>query len=400
VSTAPVLKPKELARYGRQIILPQLGKAGQQRLKDARVLVIGAGGLGMPLIQYLAAAGIGTLGLADGDEVQESNLHRQVLYQHPDIGRKKLKVLKDRVSKLNPHVQLQLHLEHLTEKNSAEIVAQYDIVADGTDTFEAKYLIDWVCQKLQKPLVFGSVLGFQGQVSVFHLKDKAGKPGPGYRTLFPEAPDNSPSCSEAGVLGILPGIIGSLMALEVLKIAGQFGTPLNGRLLSFDGLSHSFSTVSFGHEPQTEVRPGAGPEVAANPPLRPELFGARRSPEEADTPTPPPAQIDRPVEVRSITPRELEEWAAQERSFSLIDVRDAGEHDLVNIGGRLIPLGRLEASLGRFRKDVTYVVYCKNGTRSRLAARLLMQKGLEEVYNLEGGILRYREDVDPELLIY
>ena len=218
-----MLKPEEIARYGRQIILPGFEKAAQERLQQARILIIGAGGLGVPMLQYLAGMGAGTLGIVDDDDVEESNLHRQVLYRQADVGRMKVKAIKELLPKLNPHVKLEIHAERLTAKNAAALLAKYDVVADGSDNFQTKYLVNDTCVALGKPLVYGAVLGFDGQLSVFNLKDKRGKLGPNYRDLFPELPENIPDCAVGGVLGVVPGIIGSLMALEVVKVVTGVG---------------------------------------------------------------------------------------------------------------------------------------------------------------------------------
>lgn len=442
-----MLKPEELSRYGRQIILPKFGKEGQQRLKDAKVLIVGAGGLGMPLLQYLAAAGIGRIGVVEHDDVHESNLHRQILYTNGDIGRKKGKIVKERLQKLNPHTHCELHLEKLTEANAEKLIADYDLVADGSDNFATKYLVNDTCVKLGKPLVYGAVLAYQGQLSVFNLPDKRGKFGPNYRDLFPEAPDNTPDCAEAGVLGVLPGIIGSLMALEVLKVVAQLGEPLSGRVLNFDGLSHRFSTIDLGLEPKAKPKPKqseVAPPQALDPAvvqaaadeserlrqavqaemqaeqngnrkpvsyeeitLKPELFTGKEKWEAANGEQEAAKEVPAAVQmamasrqVRTVSPKELEEWADKERVFSLIDVREPNEHDLVNIGGRLIPFSKLEANMSRFRPDQTYVLYCKTGARSEKAAELLLLHGIPEVYNLEGGILRYIAEVAPEMPTY
>ncbi|MBX3100981.1 MAG: ThiF family adenylyltransferase [Bacteroidetes bacterium] len=445
-----MLKPEEIARYGRQILLPGFERVAQEKLKNTRVLVVGAGGLGVPLLQYLCGMGVGTLGVVDDDNVEESNLHRQVIYQQGDVGRVKVKAIKERLPKLNPYLKLEVYAERLTTRNARAILEKYDIIADGSDNFQTKYLVNDLCVELGKPLVHGSVLGFDGQLSVFNLRDKKGNPGPNYRDLFPELPENVPDCNIGGVLGVVPGIIGSLMALEVAKLAAGIGEPLSGRILQFDGLRHRFVTVALASLPAKDKAPAVVPEempeaqealqqspvmalpqfvegaalveeplpepalqepdpllvhneeAAEEPALKPGLFVAQSEsllPEEEDEDILTPVPVRRRM-VQTLKPLELEEWGEKEVPFSLIDVREPNEHQIVNIGGRLIPFTRLESNLSRFRPDVTYVIYCKNGTRSLIAAEMLLAHGVQNVYTLEGGILRYIREVAPELQTY
>ena len=373
----PALTRDEVTRYSRHLLLPEVGVAGQQRLRDARVLSIGAGGLGSPLALYLAAAGVGTIGLVDFDVVDVSNLQRQVLHGTADVGRPKLDSARDRLGDLNPHVRVNTHAERLSSANAFDIMAPYDIIVDGTDNFATRFLINDACVMLGKPNVYGSIFRFEGQLSVFDATL-----GPCYRCLFREAPPAGlvPSCAEGGVLGVLPGIIGSLQALETIKLILGAGDPMIGRLLLFDALELSAREVAVKKDPDCPMC-GAHPTITS---LHDVPAGCAL-----------PARDDMPIP--AMRPRELRARLTAGERLRLIDVRGPAEWDIVNLaeeGARLIPLDQLDDRMTEIPRDEALVVHCKGGSRSAKAVRLLMQHGFERVWNLDGGILAWSEEVD------
>ncbi len=373
----PALSRNEVIRYSRHLLLPEVGVAGQQRLRDARVLSIGAGGLGSPLALYLAAAGVGTIGLVDFDVVDVSNLQRQVLHGTADVGRPKLDSARDRLGDLNPHVRVNTHAERLSSANAFDIMAPYDIVVDGTDNFATRFLINDACVMLGKPNVYGSIFRFEGQLSVFDATR-----GPCYRCLFREAPPAGlvPSCAEGGVLGVLPGIIGSLQALETIKLILGAGDSMIGRLLLFDALELSTREVAVKKDPDCPVC-GAHPTITA---LHDVPAGCAL-----------PARDDTPIP--GMRPRELRARLTAGERLRLIDVRGPAEWDIVNLaeeGARLIPLDQLDSRMTEIPRDEALVVHCKAGGRSAKAVRLLMHHGFERVWNLDGGILAWSDEVD------
>lgn len=370
----------ELRRYSRHLILPQFGREGQEKLKHARVLVIGSGGLGSPVLLYLAAAGVGTIGIVDFDVVDESNLQRQVLFTVDDIGQPKVDVARRRLNALNPHVHVQAHPVRLTSANAMDVLSGYDIIADGTDNFPTRYLTNDACVFLKKPLVYASIYQFEGQVSVFNGLDESGRRGPNYRDLFPipPPPNAVPSCAEGGVLGVLPGIIGSMQANEVLKLASGIGTPLIGRLLIFDALRFETRILRFTSDPENPL--------SGDPPRQTTLidyeefcgFGGQQA-------------------VRQMTAVELKQLIDSGQPFQLIDVREPAERELVHIGGELIPLATIEVQANRIARDRPVIIYCKTGARSAHAARLLHGKDkFTNLYNLSGGILAYLDAFMPD----
>ncbi len=376
---------EELARYNRHIIIPEFGMEGQQKLKAAKVLVIGSGGLGSPVLLYLAAAGVGTIGIVDFDVVDESNLQRQVLFSIADIGKPKVEAAKQRLESLNPHIQINIYNTQLTSKNALDIIKDYDVVADGTDNFPTRYLVNDACVLLDKPNVYASIFQFEGQVSVFNYKNKKGEIGPNYRDLYatPPPPGLVPSCAEGGVLGVLPGIIGSLQASEVIKVITGIGESLSGRFFTFDALS--FETRIFNIK-RSEDNPinGKNPTIAAL--IDYEQFCGVKAVEK---------------QVKEITAKEVYEWQVKGESFQLIDVREPFEYDIVNIGAELIPLATVSANADRISKDKKVVVHCKMGGRSAKAIRELEDKfGFENLYNLKGGIMGWIDEVQPELTKY
>ena len=343
----------ELRRYDRHIRLPEIGLEGQQKLKAARVLVVGCGGLGCPVLQYLAAAGVGTLGLLDFDTVDETNLQRQVLYATADVGRSKAEVAAEKLRAQNPFITVQPHLARITAANARALLTNYDIVVDCSDNFATRYLLNDACVLLGKPLVFGAIFKFEGQVTVFNYQG-----GPTYRCLFPEPPDESPNCSEIGVLGVLPGIVGTLQASEVIKLITGVGEVLSGRLLMLDALTLAFTTFAF--EP-----------VATNRVPR-ELVDSQFVCE-TDT-------------VPETTAAELKQRLEGPEQFVLLDVREEHEYIARNIGGRLIPLSQLAAALPTLPRDQPIIVHCASGRRSQQAVRLLQAHGFAQVASLRNGL--------------
>ncbi len=378
------LTKEEMNRYSRHLLLPEVGVEGQKRLKASRVLLVGAGGLGSPAALYLAAAGVGTIGLVDFDVVDESNLQRQVLHDTAWIGRPKLESAKAHLNALNPSVDVVLFPERLTSGNAFRILRGFDLVLDGTDNFATRYLTNDACFLLGIPHVYGSIFRFEGQVSVFH----PGK-GPCYRCLYPSPPPPGlvPSCAEGGVLGVLPGVVGCLQATEALKLLLGIGQPLVGRLVLYDALALSFREVRLDRDP-------ACPLCGENPTVRTlvdyeELCGIGRG---EDAPAP---------EGSEVTPAELKAWLDSGESIQLLDVREPQEAAICRIAGAvLIPVGSLAERLHEVDGTRTIVVHCRSGARSARAVALLRQAGLARTYNLRGGILAWARDVDPSLTTY
>ncbi|MDF7815672.1 molybdopterin-synthase adenylyltransferase MoeB [Hymenobacter sp. YC55] len=344
----------EQNRYARHIMLPEIGLAGQQRLAGAAVLVVGCGGLGCPVLQYLTAAGVGTIGLLDADTVDETNLQRQVLYSTADVGQLKVEAAQAKLAALNPYVTFRPLAQHLTAANALTILPDYDVVVDCSDNFATRYLVNDACVLLGKPLVFGAIFKFEGQLSVFNYQG-----GPTYRCLYPEPPepDEMPSCSDIGVLGVLPGIVGMLQANETLKILLQLGEVLQGKLLVFNSLTMSFQSFSF-------------QAVEANQHLTKlvdyeELCG---------------------FAIQEITAAGLKLKLKTGEALQLVDVREPHEHAQRNLGGQLLPLGHLTEHLDKLQPTIPVVVYCQSGGRSRKAARLLQDRGFPVVYSLQNGL--------------
>jgi adenylyltransferase/sulfurtransferase len=383
-SALPELSPSEIRQYSRHLIMPEVGTAGQRRLKAARVLMIGAGGLGSPLGLYLAAAGVGTLGLVDFDVVDESNLHRQVLYGHSDVGRPKIQAALARLHDVNPHIRLVPHEVRLTSENALALFADYDLVVDGTDNFPTRYLVNDACVMTGKPNVYGSIFRFEGQVSVFWAQE-----GPCYRCLFPEPPPPGlvPSCAEGGVLGVLPGIIGALQANEVVKLVVGVGEPLVGRLVLFDALRLRFRELKLRKDPACPVCSEHPTQTAL---IDYEQFcGIVPEPQAA-------AGDDFDVQVE-----EVEEWRREGRDFVILDVRTPQEFEIARIeGARLIPVQELRDRLGELDPAATIVVHCHHGPRSTQATRFLREMGYGRARNLAGGIAAWSREVDPSVPQY
>jgi sulfur-carrier protein adenylyltransferase/sulfurtransferase len=377
------LSSDEILRYSRHLILPEVALEGQQRLKASRVLLIGAGGLGSPLALYLAAAGVGTIGLVDFDVVDVTNLQRQIVHGSKDVGRPKLESARDRLKDMNPHVHVEGYETRLTSENALEIIRDYDIVIDGTDNFATRYLTNDACVILGKPNVYGSIYRFEGQSSVFATED-----GPCYRCLYPEPPPPGlvPSCAEGGVLGVLPGLVGTIQATEGIKLLLGIGEPLIGRLLLIDALSMQFRTMRLRKNPQC---PACGTREIRDLIDYDQFCGVGGDPEQD------------PHGIPEITPAELAAKQQRRDDFDLIDVREPHEWAIAKIpGARLVPLGSFTESLATFDSARDIVVTCKMGGRSAKAVRQLQAAGFKKVWNLSGGILRWSDDVDPTVPKY
>ncbi len=376
-SPPPVtLSSDERNRYQRHFTLPGVGVEGQRLLKAARVLIIGAGGLGSPTALYLAAAGVGTLGLVDNDIVDASNLQRQILHGTRDIGRPKLESAKARLHDINPHVHIELHATWLTSANALDIIRNYDIVLDGTDNFATRYLVNDACVMLGKPNVHGSVFRFDGQASIF-----ATETGPCYRCLYPEPPPAGmvQNCAEGGVFGVLPGLVGMIQATETLKLILGTGETLAGRLLMIDALTMEFRSVSIDRDPEC---PACGTRTITELIDYDEFCGT------------PALSAAPPVALQEITPTMLAERLARGDDFDLIDVREPHEALESSIAGsRLIPLGSLSGALGSLDPSRDIVVVCRSGKRSADAARQLQASGFANVTTLAGGMLRWSDEV-------
>jgi adenylyltransferase/sulfurtransferase len=384
---AIALTPGDLSRYSRQLLLPEVSAHGQRRIRAARVLCIGAGGLGSPAALYLAAAGIGKLGLVDADRVDASNLQRQILYGTDDVGASKVEKAGARLRQLNPDVEIVLHDARLTSANAAEIIAAYDVVIDGSDNFPTRYLSNDICVFARKPNIYGSVFRFEGQASVFapHLG------GPCYRCLFPEPPPPgaAPSCAEAGVLGVLPGIIGLIQATEALKLIVGAGDTLAGRLLHFDALKMKFREFNLRRDPECPV---CGDTPTIFEPIDYEQFCAG---------PPAPDWFAAPESVPTISVRELKAKIDNSEAFTLIDVREPFEYEIARIeAARLIPLGELETRLNELPRSGPLILQCHSGGRSEHAVRLLQEAGFRNALNLAGGIDAWSVEIDPAVPRY
>jgi len=381
----PQFTLEQIERYKRHLLLDEVGADGQRRLLDARVLIIGAGGLGSPAALYLAAAGVGTLGLLDFDRVDASNLQRQVLYGTPDVGRPKVEVARERLRALNPDVQVIAHEERLEAANARERIRGYDVVLDGTDTFPSRYLTNDVCVWERRPLVYGSIMRFEGQAAVFDATR-----GPCYRCLFPEPPppELAPNCAAAGVLGVLPGVIGMLQATEVIKLLLGLGEPLIGRLLVYDALALDFRTFRISRDPECVV---CGPNPKITQPIDYEAFCSASAGAHAGHAVP------------EITAHELALRLASADAPLLLDVREPWEHETARIpGARLLPLAGVEERVGELEawREKPIVIHCHHGGRSRKACELLRAKGFTRVENLAGGIEAWSTQVDPSVARY
>jgi sulfur-carrier protein adenylyltransferase/sulfurtransferase len=378
------LSNEEIARYSRHLIMPEVALDGQKKLKQARVLTIGAGGLGAPLAMYLAAAGVGTIGVVDFDVVDESNLQRQIIHGTSDVGRPKMESARDRIKDINPNVKVEAYEEPLTSENALDIFKDYDIIVDGTDNFPTRYLVNDACVLLGKPNVYGSIFRFEGQASVFYAEE-----GPCYRCLYPEPPPPGlvPSCAEGGVLGILPGAIGTIQATETAKLVLGIGEPLIGRLLLYDALGMSFREMKLRKDPNCPVC-GENPTVT-------ELIDYQEC-----CGIPQAQAAEQENEVPEITVQDLKQKLDNGEDINVLDVREPHEYEVANIGVRLIPLGELPQRLAELDQDETFAIHCKTGGRSANAVKLLQDAGFQNVYNVKGGITAWSEEIDPSVPKY
>jgi sulfur-carrier protein adenylyltransferase/sulfurtransferase len=378
------LSNEEIARYSRHLIMPEVALDGQKMLKQARVLTVGAGGLGSPLALYLAAAGVGTIGIVDFDVVDESNLQRQIIHGTSDLGRPKLESARDRIEDINPNVNVEAFGEPLSSENALEIFEDFDVIVDGTDNFPTRYLVNDASVLTGKPNVYGSIFRFEGQASVFWAEE-----GPCYRCLYPEPPPPGlvPSCAEGGVLGILPGAIGTIQATETVKLILGIGEPLIGRLLLYDALGMRFREMKLRKDPSCPVC-GENPTVTELIDYQ-EFCGIPQ----ANT----RAQAD---EVPEITVQELKARLENGDELSVLDVREPHEYEVANIGAQLIPLAELPERLVELDRDEALAVHCKTGARSARAVKLLRDAGFQNVYNVKGGITAWSEEIDPSIPRY
>ena len=382
----PELTTDDLSRYSRHLILPEVGMEGQRQLKAARVLCVGTGGLGSPLAFYLTAAGIGTLGLVDFDVVDASNLQRQIIHSTKDIGRKKLDSAEEKLTALNPAINIVKHDTMLTSANALEIIKDYDIVADGTDNFPTRYLVNDACVLLGKPNVYGSIFRFEGQASVF-----ATEQGPCYRCLYPEPPPPGlvPSCAEGGVLGILPGLVGVIQATEVIKLILGKGASLVGRLLLVDALNMRFRELKLRKNPECPVC-GLNPTVTALIDYQHFCGIVPETPEDKTLKNGIP----------QITVKELKRRIDVSEDVQLIDVREPYEYQIAQIGGKLIPQNDVPQRLADIDRSREVIVHCRSGARSQKIAEFLKQAGYPKVANLAGGILAWSDEIDPKVQKY
>jgi adenylyltransferase/sulfurtransferase len=388
VSLPPLVEPAaeltvdEVRRYSRHLIIPDVGMTGQKRLKNARVLCVGAGGLGSPALLYLAAAGVGTLGIVEFDVVDESNLQRQVIHGQSDIGRSKAESARDSIQEINPLVQVNLHEERLDSTNVMELFAQYDLIVDGTDNFATRYLVNDACVLLNKPYVWGSIYRFDGQASVFWSEY-----GPCYRCLYPEPPPPGmvPSCAEGGVLGVLCASIGSIQVNEAIKLLAGIGEPLVGRLMIYDALEMTYRQVKVRKDPDCAV---CGEHPTVTELIDYEAFCGAISEEAADA-----------AKDSTITVKQLKEWLDGEEKIQLIDVREPNEYEIVNIpGATLIPKGEflMGTALEKLDPARRIVLHCKSGARSAEALAVVHAAGYKDAVHVGGGVLAWVNQIEPE----
>jgi sulfur-carrier protein adenylyltransferase/sulfurtransferase len=382
-SNKSTLNNEEILRYSRHLIMPEVGMAGQQKLKAARVLCIGTGGLGSPLVLYLAAAGVGTIGLVDYDVVDYTNLQRQIIHHTDDVGRRKIDSAAEKVAAINPFVNIVRFETMLTSANALEIMKDFDIIADGTDNFATRYLVNDACVLSCKPNVYASIFRFEGQATIFATKN-----GPCYRCLYPEPPPPGlvPSCAEGGVLGVLPGMLGVIQATEVIKLILGAGEPLIGRLLLVDALAARFRELKVRKDPDC---PACGVSPTVRELIDYNQFCGIRGEEAATA-----------IAVPEVQPEELKRRLDAGEDIFVLDVREPHEYQICNLSGYLIPVGDLHSRVHELDSSREIVVHCRSGVRSAKAVEFLRQAGFKNVTNLAGGILRWSETVDPSVPKY
>lgn len=381
------LTQEELVRYNRHLVLEDFGVANQEKLKAARVLVVGAGGLGSPALLYLTAAGIGTIGIIDFDTVAVSNLQRQILFTIDDVGRNKAVAATERLQKLNPLINFRTYADRLSTDNALLLFKDYDIVLDGTDNFQTRYLINDACVLANKPFVYGSILKFEGQVSSFNVPLGEGTYSANYRDLFPIPPDASavPNCEQAGVLGVLPGIIGSMQALEVIKLITEIGDALINKLLLFDSLSLQQTVIGIrSRQSREQIKELIDYDEFCG------INEKKNKPLDANH-----------IPMKEITVQDLKSMMDSGADFQLIDVREPHEFDICNINGQLIPQGEIPANVDKISKDKQVVIHCRSGARSgNMVQWLEKNHGFTNLYNLKGGILAWAREIDPDMPTY
>ena len=400
-----MLTPGEKSRYSRHLLLPEFGEEGQERLKQAKVLVVGAGGLGSPSLLYLAASGVGTIGIVDFDVVETNNLHRQVLYNAGDVGQMKVEAAVRNLERLNPAVSIVSHPVSLTSENAIEIISQYDFVLDGTDNFATRYLVNDACVLTHTPNVYASIYRYDGQVSVFCTEN-----GPCYRCVFPEPPPpgSVPSCAEGGVLGVLPGLLGTLQATEAVKWLAGLGESLVGRLLLVDALDMTFKTLKIQADPECVV---CGERPTLDKLIDYDLFCGGLPAQGVQSEVTETAHINHPLQpdpmffgpsIPSISVVELQDKKSSNEDFLLLDVRQPEELTIADIGGTLIPMDELPTRLDEVKafKDRDIIVMCRTGARSAMVVQWLQNQGLERVFNLDGGIAAWSRQIDSSIALY
>ena len=382
------LSQQELIRYSRHLVLDEFGKENQLKLKNSRVLVVGAGGLGSPALLYLAAAGIGKIGIVDFDTVAISNLQRQIIFVVDDVGKNKAEAAAERLKALNPFIETKSYNLKIISANALELLKEYDVVLDGTDNFPTRYLLNDACVILGKPLVYGSILKFEGHVSVFNFQKPDHTFSANYRDLFPQPPasESVPNCEQAGVLGVLPGTIGSLMANEVIKLITGIGKPLANKLLIFDSLDAEFTTISYSNrnaigsiKSLIDYEDFCGLSQNKN-----KYLGTKQN-----------------NAMREITVQELKKLKDAGADFQLIDVREPHEYDICNLAGELIPMAEIPSSTDKISRDKQVIIHCRSGKRSgEMLLWLEKNEGYENLYNLKGGVLAWAKEIDPEMPVY
>ena len=382
------LSQSELIRYSRHLVLEEFGLENQIKLKEARVLVIGAGGLGSPALLYLAAAGIGKIGIVDFDKVDVTNLQRQVIFTSEDVGKNKAEASAERLKGLNPLIEIKSHPHKITSVNALDLLKNYDVVLDGSDNFPTRYLINDASVLLGKPLVYGSILKFEGQVSVFNFQKQDKTFSANYRDLFPlpPSPESVPNCEQAGVLGVLPGMMGSLMANEAIKIITGIGKPLANKLLIFDALDTEFTTITIPNRNAIGSITGLIDYE--------DFCGINQKKNKY-------LGIQQNNPMREITVQELKKLKDAGADFQLIDVREPHEYDICNLDGELIPMAEIPSSTDKISRDKQVIIHCRSGKRSgEMVLWLEKNEGYENLYNLKGGILAWAKEIDPEMPVY